>query len=509
MPQATRSQDRTETARRHEIPIVLALCLVAAVRVFVYSAAFPFFNNVDEQAHFDLVYKYSVGHVPGKAVEPYSAEAAELIVLYGTPEYFHGTARFPGGRVPPPVWTIPGVRSTAEYREAVSHWQGKGNHESASFPAYYALAGLWAAAGRAAGLEGGVFLYWIRFLNVPLVVALVWLCYLIGRSLAAEHPLQRLGLPILAAFFPQDAFYSLNSDALSPVLFALCLFMLLPICFENRSFLYHAVAGLAAAACFLVKMSNLAALVLLAFPVVLKAKRPLSEGRLAECLPRRAVLLVASLAPIGLWLARNWVLFGDLSGSARKAEHLGWTFKPLGRLLDHPIFTASGLLTFLRGVTETFWRGEFVWHLERIHSPSMDLFYVSSSAVFLGVSLLTLAAGRTGSAARYRLLIGASFASVAVSVLLLACLSVVFDFGNCWFPSREVPYFLAGRLILCALPPFLVLYVDGLGRLCPGKNRPVAALAILSAIALAITISEWKITRDVFLSPYNWFHLRG
>jgi hypothetical protein len=509
MAQATRSQDRTETARRHEILVVLALCLLAAARVFVYSAAFPFYNNVDEQMHFDLVDKYSVGHVPAKEIEPFGPRAAELIVLYGTPEYFHGPARFPGGRVPPPAWTMPDVRSTAQYREAVSHWQGKGNHESASFPAYYALAGLWAAAGRAAGLAGGAFLYWIRFLNVPLIVALVCLSYLIGRTFAAEHPLQRLGLPLLAAFFPQDSFYSINSDALSPVLFALCLFMLIQICFENRSVLYHAVAGLAAAACLLVKMSNLAVLMLLALVVAVKGRRLRSERRLREYLPRLAVLLLASLAPIGLWAARNRLLFGDLSGSSLKAEHLGWTFKSMGQWWDHPIFTASGLLTFLRGLTETFWRGEFVWHLERIRSPWMDLFYVSSSAVFLGVSLLALAAGRTGSTARHRLLIAASFGAVSVSVLLLAALSIVFDFGNCWFPSREVPYFLAGRLILCVLPPFLVLYVEGLGRLLPAKNRTIAAFAILSIIALAITISEWMITRDVFASPYNWFHLRG
>jgi hypothetical protein len=36
--------------------------LIATVRVFVFSAAFPFFNNVDERPHVDLVVKYS--HAP-------------------------------------------------------------------------------------------------------------------------------------------------------------------------------------------------------------------------------------------------------------------------------------------------------------------------------------------------------------------------------------------------------------------------------------------------------------
>jgi hypothetical protein len=43
---------------------VLLLCVFAAIHVFIFSATFPFFNDVDEQAHFDLVVKYSHGHVP-------------------------------------------------------------------------------------------------------------------------------------------------------------------------------------------------------------------------------------------------------------------------------------------------------------------------------------------------------------------------------------------------------------------------------------------------------------
>jgi len=495
------------TGPRSEQVFAFALCILAAARVFVYSAAFPFFNNVDEQMHFDLVTKYSVGHVPKQKIENYSRQAAELIVLYGTPEYFHGPASFPDGKFPPPPWKIPNVRSTERFDRAVSHWQKKGNHESTSFPAYYTVAGLWSAAGRAAGLRDGHFLYWIRFLNVFLFAALVYLSYLIGRTLAADNPLQRLGLPVMAAFFPQDVFYSINGDALSPLLFAISFFMLLQLYFEDRSILYHALAGSAVAGCFLVKVSNLAALVLLGFIAALKVRDLLAEGRLPGHLTKLLVLLLTSLAPIGLWLARNCFLFGDITGSAHKAEYLGWTVKPLGQVLDHPIFTMDGILTFLRGITETFWRGEFVWHLEQIKLPWMDNFYVFSSAVFLGASLLALLPKRAGTSKKYRTLIALSFATVVLSVLLLAVLSVPFDFGDCWFPSRESPYFLAGRLISCSLLPFLILYVDGLGRILSRQSGTTVPLVVIAAIAIAITVSEWMISRQVFLSPYNWFHL--
>ncbi len=51
-------------AARHERKLILLLCAIAALRVFTFCAAFPFFNNVDEQAHVDLVMKYARGDVP-------------------------------------------------------------------------------------------------------------------------------------------------------------------------------------------------------------------------------------------------------------------------------------------------------------------------------------------------------------------------------------------------------------------------------------------------------------
>ena len=64
---------------RYERLIIAGLCLAVAIRVFAFSAAFPFFNNVDEVAHFDLVFKYSRGHLPAAPLEKYDPVAAEII----------------------------------------------------------------------------------------------------------------------------------------------------------------------------------------------------------------------------------------------------------------------------------------------------------------------------------------------------------------------------------------------------------------------------------------------
>jgi hypothetical protein len=71
---------------RHKRFLFTALCVVAAVRVGMFIAAFPFFNKVDEFQHFDLVAKYARGHVPGRA-ETFDAENAKVLVVYDSDEY--------------------------------------------------------------------------------------------------------------------------------------------------------------------------------------------------------------------------------------------------------------------------------------------------------------------------------------------------------------------------------------------------------------------------------------
>ena len=63
-PRRETTPDRKKIASGGEGRIALILCVLAALRVFVFSAAFPFFTNVDEQSHVDLVSKYARGHVP-------------------------------------------------------------------------------------------------------------------------------------------------------------------------------------------------------------------------------------------------------------------------------------------------------------------------------------------------------------------------------------------------------------------------------------------------------------
>src|SRR5215475_14331326 len=130
-----RSGARYEQAGPLESPnlLIWLLCLVAGVRTFVFCAAFPFFNNVDEQAHLDLVMKYARGEPP-RDLGHYSAEAANFIALYGTPEYFMASQQFSTHEFPLPNWKLAvGQREDVVSRTS-AWWLANQNHESGEPP---------------------------------------------------------------------------------------------------------------------------------------------------------------------------------------------------------------------------------------------------------------------------------------------------------------------------------------------------------------------------------------
>jgi hypothetical protein len=84
---------------------------------------------------------------------------------------------------------------------------------------------------------------------------------------------------------------------------------------------------------------------------------------------------------------------------------------------------------------------------------------------------------------------------------------MLYDFGNCFYPSRELPFFVSGRLISGALLPFLLLYLDGLERIFSRFSNRMIPLVVVLLIAIIITYSEVSITPQVLSSQFNWFHM--
>ena len=87
--------------RSREGIVVVALAVVAAVRVFAFAAAFPFFSPIDEHRHVDAALKYARGYVPQPGTDAYERETATFLGMYGSPEYMLRPWQREQGAAPP------------------------------------------------------------------------------------------------------------------------------------------------------------------------------------------------------------------------------------------------------------------------------------------------------------------------------------------------------------------------------------------------------------------------
>ena len=497
-PSATLSK-----ALRREVWWIIVFCLLASLRVFLFSAAFPFFNNVDERRHFDLVMKYAAGHVP-RGAELISPTSLPYLARYASPEFLAPPESFEGGYYGP-FWTHPAEEvapTIARIEEILSKTP---NQECSQPPLYYTTAAAWFKIGRWLGLKGGSALYWIRFLNVAFIAVLVWLAYAAARIIFPGQIAMRIGVPLLIAFMPQDASYGIDNDVLSPICFGITFICLIRWFREDRPRIRLGIAtGLSIAAAYLTKLSNLP-LIFVAAVAIAHSCCSRSRSRLRDAIPALAALSCSAAVLIGAWIFWTKSNFGDLTGAASKMQLLGWTRKPFWDWWSHPIFTPSGFWTFLSELIATFWRGEFMWHAYTIGSKEMDLFYVLSSVGFCLVAVISLLQKRGKNLDEMqRRALWIALASFIATIVFLGFLSLQFDFGACINPSRERPYFFQGRLMSGAMIPFAMLYVYGLNRLL--RAVPALVLAAVGAIVIAITISEFFVNSVAFASAYNWFH---
>src|SRR6266481_2741893 len=423
--------------------LIVLLCFIAALRVFIFSAAFPFFSNIDEDLHFDLITQYSLGQLP-RAFEPLKDETLNWIVPYASPEFLSPPEQFPEGKFPPPLWKQSGPGVGDEIAATRAAWSTEINFESSQPPLYYIAASVWCWIGKHIGLVGLQSLYWIRFLNVVLIAVIVWLGYVTARMIAPDRVELCIGVPLLLAFIPQNVFYAMNSDVLSPVCCgALFLCVLRWLRTATPSFLLGALTGLAIAAAYLTKLSNLPLIAVGLIAIVGNLGWHIRQFSRATFIAF-AALVICSVIPIGSWMFWTKHEFGDLTGSTAKIALLGWTQKPFADWWQHPIFTPGGFWIFWSDLLASFWRGEVKWHGQMLRSPPADGFYAISSLALLVAALIGLRNGTELSRSQ-RQAISIAALSFIVSVGFLALLSIQFDFGTCINPSQARPYFTSGR----------------------------------------------------------------
>jgi hypothetical protein len=486
---------------------VFFACLLGAVHVFVFAAAFPFFGVADEQTHFDLAVRYAHGEFP-RTLTPPAAEALPFLAVYGTPEYLSPPSALPGGVIPPPPWKQPleKVRDKLAAKEAAYQQQFK-NHEAASPPLYYGLAGGWWRLGQALRFEDNRLLYWLRFLNIPLVALLVWLGWRTAREVFPENRFIRAAVPLFIALLPQTAFYTINNDLLTALTFgAAFIFLLKWSAVDNPPAKLSIATGLALAAAYLTKTSNLPLLAAAGiFMLVRTAIRLRRDAARRPWSPLLLVLLAAGL-PMAAWAAWCQINFGDFTGSSPKIHFLGWTDQPARFWLAHPIFTGPGCWYFIRQNLATFWQGEMLWQRQPLAMPAVDLVYVVLTLGALALALVALLRRPPPFTTAQISALWLAWLCVVAVFVFFAVLSVKFDFRDCFYPSRQHPFFVSGRLLLGMLVPFLILVAAGLDRLMKTFESSTRSTLLFTVLAFMLA-SEISIDLPVFASEYNWFHL--
>ena len=232
--------------------------------------------------------------------------------------------------------------------------------------------------------------------------------------------------------------------------------------------------------------------------------RGFRQGRPGGEAIRLALLWLAAAVPLAIWVGGNLQTFGDTTATGEKIAMLGWTKKPLSELFRHPLFTLNGFSWFAAELLRTFWRGELVWGLKRLAWSVADGFYVFSSIALLLFSIVIGLMERKDSMLFKRFMCLSCFLAGAA---VLAWLSIRFDFGNGWYPSRERPYFTSGRLISGATVPFLCLYVESLALILSKVSPRLNPLYVIGCAGTLIVIGEFIVKAPVFLSAYNFFHM--
>lgn len=488
--------------QRHTKSFVITIFVLGVFRIGLFSASFPFFNNIDEHAHVDLVIKYSQGKLPGIDPPYMELESSRLFVLYGSPEYL-----YPPMPEALPFWkelemnkNVQGIINAKVQRHIQAY-----NHEFSSPPLYYAVWGLWYKFGRLIDIQEKFILYWLKILNILVYSGVLIVAYLLARHFNQENVQFHLSVMLLLAVFPQDVFYAINNDVLSALLVPLAWLMLIKIAEDSLSRIYVWFTGIIISAAVLNKLTNLPALVFYAITVMWL----LYKWRAKYTFHRRRQLIIEltvfSLVPILLWCTYNYLVLGDALGTEAKLAYLSWQKKVVIEWFNHPIFTLAGFKIFVSELIHTFWRGEFVWHQKHMFSPTMDLIYRASTIFFVPLGLLGCVFSRKTQANRGLCL--SSGLIVLGYLVFMVLLSVMYTYENSYYPSTDFPYLTSGRILAGVIIPFAMLFVHGIYVFLKTIKLDRYLFSAISCFCLSVLINEIALSWSVFQSKHNFLFM--
>jgi hypothetical protein len=135
----------------------------------------------------------------------------------------------------------------------------------------------------------------------------------------------------------------------------------------------------------------------------------------------------------------------------------------------------------------------------------VDSAYVVLTLGALALALVALVRPRSGFTSTQRRAVAFGFLCCIAMLAFFALLSVKYDFQDCFYPSREHPFFVSGRLMLGMLIPFLLVFAAGLDRLMLNFQMPTKIFLLVLLLGFMLG-SEVATDLPVFGSEYNWLN---
>jgi len=228
-----------------------------------------------------------------------------------------------------------------------------------------------------------------------LVAALVWLAYVAARLMFPEQIALRPGVPFLIAAVPQDAFYGIDNDVLSPICFGLVFICLIKWFLEPKpSISVGIVTGLSIAAAYLTKLSNLPLIIVAVGAILWWCILEARAGRLRGLIPLLGALAVCS-APDAL----------DRNGMCRRCNRVPWVVIAAVRLwrLHQSVPRAALLFPGPSNVGRALipFATLYVYGLSRLLRNQTNLVLAAIGAIAITITLLEVLANRVAFTSAY------------------------------------------------------------------------------------------------------------
>ncbi len=480
--------------REHrEILLVLATFIVLGI---IYSTTTPLFEAPDEQWHFAFVQHVAAGRgLPvqtlGKPTHLARQEGSQPPLYYllaAATTFWIDTSDYPGivWENPHYGYNVPGIVN--DNKNLFVHTALE------SFPYRGATLAIHIA----------------RWLSVLMGALGVWFTYLLTLEIFPDRKFLAASAGAFAGFVPQFLFVSsaVSNDSTIVAMSALSLWMTIRLFLVKPRLRDAVLLGAATGLAALAKVSGLGLFVLGLLVVMLCAWRSpaelgqskignqkpvLSEAEGSKIRAIRAALFNLTLLTFifllvaGWWYARNWMLYGELTGTDMMVRIFGARDAPL---------TALQLIAQLREVWETFWVG-FGWGNIRAH-PTV----YTSLQVLVALSIAGLLLGFFHRRDRFHVTLVKALPFFVLAFWIVVAFAELLH----WMEITQAPH---GRLFFPVLPAIAPLAVFGLTQWVPLRLQPFSArgaaalLFILAAVAPLTTLQPayaypaWLTANDV------------